>query len=131
MPQPFDPTHILKLEFIPVNIDYEYAVQIEQLRSRYESRNLEDDQVYRKFSLSLSGDDPANHAEYKRLKAAYSRARGPFEGFYLRLPKVIEADLIPVRFDSPFRFRFVAGCTNDVFWDIADLRLIEIRVPTQ
>jgi hypothetical protein len=129
MAQPFDPNHILKLEFIPVNIDYEYAVQIEQLRSRFESRNLEDDQVYRKFSLSLSGDDPANHAEYKRLKSSYERARGPFEGFYLRLPKIIEKELIPVRFDSPFRFRFVAASDTEIIWDIADLRLIEIRVP--
>jgi hypothetical protein len=129
MAQPFDPKHILNLQFIPVNIDYEYAVQIEQLRSRFESRNLEDDQVYRKFSLSLSGDDPANHAEYKRLKSAYKRAHGQFEGFYLRLPCVIEKELIPVRFDSPFRFRFVAASDTEIIWDIADLRLIEIRVP--
>jgi hypothetical protein len=129
MAQPFDPNHILKLEFIPVNIDYEYAVQIEQLRSRFESRNLEDDKEYRKFSLSLSGDDPANHTEYNRLKSAYKRAHGPFEGFYLRLPKIIEKELIPVRFDSPFRFRFVASSETEIIWDIADLRMIEIRVP--
>lgn len=126
MAQPFNKDHILKLEFIPVNIEYQYDVQIEKLRSRFESRNLESDRLYRTFSLSLSGDDPANNCEYKRLKDSYTKARGMFEGFYLRLPKVIEPELIPVRFDSPFRFAFIAQSQSEILWDIADLRLIEI-----
>ena len=131
MSEPFDPDHILNLRYIPVAIEYSFNVTIEQLRSRHENRNLESPQLWRNFSLNLSGDDPANSAEKKSLQDAYIRARGTFEGFYLKLPSTIEAELIPVRFDSPFRFNFIAQDeTNfNIFWDIQDLRLVQIPSP--
>ncbi len=132
MAQPFDANHILDIKFIPVQVEYDYQVTVEVLRSRNENRNLESPQLFRTFSVSLTGDDPANHCEFDMLRAAFIRARGRFEGFYLKLPSIIEENLIPVRFDTPFRFNFVAPgdeCKY-VIWDIQDLRMIEIPDPT-
>lgn len=131
MAEPFDTSHILDLRFISVNIESSYNTTIEALRSRHENRNLESDQEFRSFSLAFNADEPASHEEFLLLKGAFDRAKGNHEGFYLKFPKIIIPALVPVRFDSPFRYRYVTHdeCNLEIYWEIQDLRMIEIPAP--
>lgn len=122
MTEPFDPDHILDLGYKKITIDYDYHVSIITLESGREDRNLERERGRYIFSVSF---ESADSEYYQILMDSFDKARGGFEGFYFDhgfLPQ-----LIPVRFNSPFRLETEdAECCGNWWMSIQSLELIEV-----
>ncbi len=122
MARPFDTDHILYLGWHRIAVDYDYAVQIETLKTGHEDRNLDHDQGRHTFSINW---DETDFCDYETLRNAYKKASGTFRGFYL--DHEFFDQLIPVRFDSPFRFETVdEACCGDWFLSISGLQMVEV-----
>jgi hypothetical protein len=122
MAEPFDATHILDLGWKQINIDYDYSVEISTLTSGREDRNLNRARARHLFSVSWETTD---FCDYELLKTAFDRANASFEGFYL--DHAFFEQLIPVRFDSPFRVQTVdEECCGNWWLSIQNLQMIEL-----
>lgn len=122
MSSPFDPTHILYLGWKQLSVDYSYSVETSTLTSGREDRNLNRERPQRVFTVNWESTDLD---DFEILKIAYDRAQAQFEGFYL--DHEFFGQLIPVRFDSPFRWQTVdEECCGNWWLSIQSLQMIEL-----
>lgn len=122
MASPFDPTHILYLGWKQLSVDYFYSVETSTLTSGREDRNLNRERPQHVFAVNW---DSTDLDDFEILKIAYDRAQGQFEGFYL--DHEFFKQLIPVRFDSPYRWQTVdEACCGNWWLSIQSLQMIEL-----
>lgn len=129
MTAPFDSTHVLKLGYKSITLNYAGTdrVGITLLDSGYEDRNLRHSRTKRVIGINWADDnDVADSQLIKIITGAYLRASTLHQGFYL--DHYFFEELIPVRFNSDLNLTIRdAGCEcGEWVANVQELQLIEV-----